>query len=210
MILGALVVLASASFTRAAQATGCEAELPPKLGEAETKRLQKRLLEGVPETDRSRYEEPTELYAADIDNDGRPDIVGESFKGSAGFLVLQIFAERNGKIVGLPDPPAPKGLTAPPRDGEPWYVRGPGPLFMLKLCDRTIIAVPGFYAGAMDGFMWKGGKTTRVCDPDWTAYQTSLFKQEYDKKAFEPANGILKSYLETCGAHLQPETRPRS
>jgi hypothetical protein len=77
----------------------------------------------------------------------------------------------------------------------------------VKLCDRTIFALAGDEHGAIDGFVWKGGKTTRACDPDWTGYQLSMFKQDYDARLFERARGVLGGYLRTCGPRLRPEAR---
>jgi hypothetical protein len=207
LILGALVV--AASFSRAAfAAPGCKVESIPELGAAEVQRVSALPIEGFDGNvgDADVDDEKTVYFAVDIDNDGKSEFVSQSFAGSAGYLVLAIFSERNGKVHPMEDPPPPRGMK---RDGPygPWFARGPGPIWLLKLCDKNLIGIGGTYPSAIDGYLWKGGKTVPVCEPDWTAHQLSMFDDRYGKREFEDANGILRSYLAACGARLPAETR---
>ncbi len=198
----ALVAFAIASSARiAAAATGCKAEIVPEVAAPEVKRLQN-LLEAA----KFDGEMPIAFYLADINNDGRSEIVGTGFGGSMGVLSLTIFVERGGKAEELPgDVPQPKEI----KDGEGlWYqFQGFRGHLLLKLCDRTIVSFAGDEDGAFDGFVWKDGKTTRACDPDWTSYELSVFKGDYDAQRFEKAKGVLRGYLRTCGPRLKPEAR---
>lgn len=196
----ALFAAAGAPFRAALAAPGCKPESVPKMAEPETKRLQDLFKSMDPDADL-----PIAFYVVDINNDGKSEIVGTAFGGSMGVLELSIFVERNGKIEIQPDIPEPREL----RGGEgSWYgFQGTGPSLLMKFCDKTVVSLAGREDGALDGFVWKGGKTTRTCEPDWTGYQMSVFKEAYDGKLFERAKGVLRGYLRTCGARLKPATR---
>jgi hypothetical protein len=159
--------------------------------EAEYKRLQKLLLGGA-EPD---METPYRFFVADIDNDGRPEVIGEVTMGSGGYLGLGIYREKGGKLIE--------------RDPQFDLVEGAQASqdLLVRICGRTYVSLWGGAQGAMEGYLWKDGKTVRACDPDWTAYQRARFKDSYDRKLFDIANTTLSSHLDTCGDKLPPETR---
>jgi hypothetical protein len=184
-----------------AGAPGCHAEPVQPVAKDEYARLQKALL-GKAEPD---MDTPFRFFVADIDNDGRPEIVGETSMGSGGYLGLTIYDEKKGKLVERGAPPNLEGSGH--ADEHFLNAAQATPELLIRLCGRTYLALVGNEEGAIEGYLWKGGRTVRACDADWTAFQRARFKASYDGGLYDIAEHTLSGYLRVCGDALPNEAR---
>jgi hypothetical protein len=196
--LGLLPAPPSSTKSDASTDARSKAEIVQPVGEEETVRLQKLALVGV---DPALFITPTYFFVADVDNDGQSEIVGVGYSGSGGYLDLNIYKEKNGKLVDYGLPPLPKG------DHDGWSDYTASKAMFVRLAGRTYMELPGIEFGATEAFLWKDGKTTTACDADWTTYQRARFKKSYDDKQYDIAKGILLGHFRTCVNEMSPATR---
>jgi hypothetical protein len=200
MVLVSCILLRASAA--AETATSCRADVVPPVGEQELRRLRILTVQG----DEPDSEGPAYFFRADIDNDGKSEVIGVGYSGSEGYLDLSLFQEKE-SLKPLPLPPPPPGLD----NGEGhWLSSYPASnRLLVRLCGKTYIAVSGVEFDSLEGFLWASGRTIRACDPNWTKFQRGRFQEKYDRKLFDQARSSLRSYMRTCGSAIGADARIR-
>jgi hypothetical protein len=185
----------------------CQARVVPELKGPDRDRFARwRKKQGDPNVDSEAF------YRADIDNDGRPEIVSTDHQGSGSYLYMTIYRETDGAFHEVDAPPAPTGVSY---DGGGWYGHDSSSFFgskpepLIQICGDVYMSFADGPMGAREGYVWKNGKTVRACDPAWTAFQAADFKAFYDHELYDFARNNLEDFLAACGPRLEAETRLR-
>jgi hypothetical protein len=152
-------------------------------------------------------------YLADINNDGKPEVVIVTSQGSLGFMGLYVFSKVNkGKFQYLDDAlPRPSNNT---QDG-PWYTHEywnqltDKSELLVQLCGKTYVSFnEGTHQDPMrEVYIWEGGKTHKACTPEWSRVHRDFFKKLYDIGKFEAAYSYLSGILKSCNAAISPANR---
>ena len=192
--------------------SSCKTEIVPPIGDMEAAKVIA-LASADPSLKDELKNYASQVYRADMNNDGVQENIIALHEGSGGYLTLYIFSEKDGALHLLPkSPPWPFGEKE--RDGG-WYshesysAHNRRAELFIKICGKTYISFSGDEPGVRQGFLWQGGKNQRACDPDWTTFLLSDFKSQYDDKLYLAAKANLEGYLKACQSTLPDETQLR-
>ena len=138
-----------------------------------------------------------EAYIVDINNDGELEYVFVDYQGSIGCIDLDVFVERNGKLVQLE---LPENLD--------FYHDFYNPLtkkheLFVKVQGKVYVCSGGLNR---EIYLWENGTCTKVCNKFWLAEQRTLFNELYAEKRYEDAFNVLHTFEAEFRNQIDPQT----
>lgn len=156
--------------------------------------------------------ENQELFVADVNNDGRDELVVTTHEGSGSYLVLFVFAAEGKGWRLVPDPAGSDDALAGsheyhnPLSADQQQLVGRSELFV-RHCGRVYLNFAGWLNRHWfrDTFVWQNDSLQRVCTPEWLKQQRGLFQALLDRGLQAEAHAQLEGVQESCRAQIEDE-----